>query len=426
MSLAHIQRLLQERFHRVPYLSELHRAVLAAFPHSEWEESKDGKEPPIMRGLTWHGRDVADEDDPNATPGKSARASASATVSRGRQPRVDTTVVVNGGATNGAGTSRSPTQSPLMSPVSSAQRQMPDTPARSVLDEFAEIATRTPIVKERKLDTDAKPAAYALTTICNSSDRPWDKRKRPASQSPERGRRRASTPDALQDLLDAAEAVEGSPLNSVLNKHEQRGHKRRRTIAGSNAHDFAFGRPLPHSSLDQRRSRSVRGTASPQIAGLSLLAVREDKSGVLSADEGDEPISPLASEESGASHQLVAMGAPSSWGRRGVASSTASQLSAISESVSLAGPSNGIPKAAGRKVNELPTSSQGQYPGVDCKPPYPYHEMIRFAIENAPDRKLQLAQIYSSIAHRFPFFKTLDEKKTAGWQNSIRHNLSLK
>jgi hypothetical protein len=212
----------------------------------------------------------------------------------------------------------------------------------------------------------------------------------------------------------------------VLNKHEQRGHKRRRTIAGSNAHDFAFGRPLPHSSLDQRRSRSVRGTASPQIAGLSLLAVREDKSGVLSADEGDEPISPLASEESGASHQLVAMGAPSSWGRRGVASSTASQLSAISESVSLAGPSNGIPKAAGRKVNELPTSSQGQYPGVDCKPPYPYHEMIRFAIENAPDRKLQLAQIYSSIAHRFPFFKTLDEKKTAGWQNSIRHNLSLK
>jgi hypothetical protein len=52
--------------------------------------------------------------------------------------------------------------------------------------------------------------------------------------------------------------------------------------------------------------------------------------------------------------------------------------------------------------------------------------MIRHAIEHAPDRKLQLAQIYSSIADRFPFFKTLDDKKTAGWQNSIRHNLSLK
>jgi hypothetical protein len=77
-----------------------------------------------------------------------------------------------------------------------------------------------------------------------------------------------------------------------------------------------------------------------------------------------------------------------------------------------------------RKANELPT--EGDNPGVDCKPPYPYHELIRHAIENAQDRRLQLSQIYSSIADRFPFFKTLDDKKTAGWQNSIRHNLSLK
>jgi hypothetical protein len=77
-----------------------------------------------------------------------------------------------------------------------------------------------------------------------------------------------------------------------------------------------------------------------------------------------------------------------------------------------------------RRANELPT--QGDHPGVDCKPPFPYHEMIRHAIEQAPDRRLQLSQIYSNIADRFPFFKTLDEKKTAGWQNSIRHNLSLK
>jgi hypothetical protein len=78
----------------------------------------------------------------------------------------------------------------------------------------------------------------------------------------------------------------------------------------------------------------------------------------------------------------------------------------------------------GRRANELPT--QGEAPGIDCKPPYPYHEMIRHAIESAPDCRLQLSQIYTTIADRFPFFKTLDEKKTAGWQNSIRHNLSLK
>ena len=83
-----------------------------------------------------------------------------------------------------------------------------------------------------------------------------------------------------------------------------------------------------------------------------------------------------------------------------------------------------VPAQSTRKPNELPTN--GDFPGHDCKPPYPYHEMIRYAIENAPDQRLQLSQIYSTIADRFPFFKTLDEKKTAGWQNSIRHNLSLK
>lgn len=82
------------------------------------------------------------------------------------------------------------------------------------------------------------------------------------------------------------------------------------------------------------------------------------------------------------------------------------------------------PPRRSRKANELPT--EGEAPGIDCKPPYPYHEMIRYAIQQAPDCRLQLSQIYSNIADRFPFFKTLDEKKTAGWQNSIRHNLSLK
>lgn len=405
MSLVHVQRLLQERFPRVPESIELKRAVLAAFPHSEWEEPPAETiappEPPLMRGLTWHGKDVADEEDMDATPGrtrptvvKTPRPSAAAAAANGIKIE-----------TNGLGPSRSPTPSPLLSPqsTSTTRRALPDTPARSVLDEFAEIATRTPVMKERSLDKEPEAAgAYALATICNSTNKSW--RKRPASQSPDRKRRRASTPDALQELLDAAEAIEGSPLNMVK---KDRGHKRRRTIGGATTQDFAASR-----GFDPHRSRSVRGTASPQIAGLSLLAVRER-----GPSEEAEPVSPLASEESHASAQLAALGR---W--RGAASSTTSQLSHISESVTPIG----NPPKAGRKVNELPTSTQGQFPGVDCKPPYPYHEMIRHAIEAAPDRKLQLAQIYSSIANRFPFFKTLDDKKTAGWQNSIRHNLSLK
>ncbi|KAK5071238.1 transcription factor [Lithohypha guttulata] len=57
----------------------------------------------------------------------------------------------------------------------------------------------------------------------------------------------------------------------------------------------------------------------------------------------------------------------------------------------------------------------------DLKPPFSYAHMIAQAIFSNEEEKLTLANIYSYIADRYAFYR----HSNSGWQNSIRHNLSL-
>ncbi|KAK8149131.1 transcription factor [Beauveria asiatica] len=56
------------------------------------------------------------------------------------------------------------------------------------------------------------------------------------------------------------------------------------------------------------------------------------------------------------------------------------------------------------------------------KPQYSYAQMITQAILNAPDEKLNLNGIYTYIMDTYSYYRN---QQAAGWQNSIRHNLSL-
>ncbi|KRX81500.1 Forkhead box protein O [Trichinella sp. T6] len=94
---------------------------------------------------------------------------------------------------------------------------------------------------------------------------------------------------------------------------------------------------------------------------------------------------------------------------------------------------HGSSEVLGSTLNTNPSSSVGEFPPGKRSSSrrnawgnLSYADLITQAIMSTPEKRLTLSQIYDWMVKNVPYFRDKgDSNSSAGWKNSIRHNLSL-